>query len=1228
MLAVNFSEFIDPNPRPGNEFGHSVVPLSTGNVVITSPYDNAGGVDAGAVYLFNGQTGALISTLTGSTNDDHVGLDGVTALTGGNYVVASFYWDNNGVRDAGAVTWGSGISGISGVVSDQNSLVGSNRSDYVGLNGVTPLTNGNYVVASGEWDNSNLSNAGAVTWGSGISGISGVVSDQNSLVGSNRSDHVGFHGVTPLTNGNYVVASANWNTDTVDNVGAVTWANGTTGISGVVSDQNSLVGSTEDDHVGLNGMMAPSFGNGVTALANGNYVVASSVWDNNSVINAGAVTWGSGTTGISGVVSDQNSLVGSTVLDQVGYSDVTALTNGNYVVASSNWDNNSLINAGAVTWGNGTVGISGIVSDQNSLVGSTADDQVGYSGVTALTNGNYVVASGTWDKTTVINAGAVTWANGTSGISGIVSDQNSLIGSTAGDAVGYHGVTALTNGNYVVASNNWNTAAGAVTWVSGTTGISGVVSDQNSLVGSKANQKVGSDGVTTLTNGNYVVASGSWDNGNRFGVGAVTWGSGTTGISGIVSDQNSLVGPSYYDFVGNSGVIALTNGNYVVPSSYWDNNGVTQAGAVTWSSGISGISGTVTDQNSLVGSTAWDYLGYPGVTALTNGNYVVAGYSWDNNGVINAGAVTWSSGTAGISGVINANNSMIGESSNSGLTDIVADDVNRTYYARFLTEGSGRVRVGDQHTGIDFGDAPDSYPTLDVDNGAMHYVVGPRLGNTRDSETDGVPTIDAQGDGGDEDGISLPQFLIDTVATIDVDVQNALGTVYLDAWIDFNQDGDWDDTGEQIYASEPVVSGVNQVEFTVPSDAELGNTYARFRLSSAGGLSPSGLADDGEVEDYLVSIEATAWYDMAVVTMPTTTNADGSVAAVPYSMSVVHEWQDYFIEVYTQVSSETPQPITNVEFTLDFDTSLINLDLANIQKGAGIINLAHGLFPGQLIISGTLDGSNPDLGIGSPFLVARVPASSMAVANVSGVYSDESNVTLPVMEQSSITLKNINTPLVATNAATPSTTIKAVPYDINDDDRVGLVDLSMLVNAFGQSTTNSDLAYRSDFDQNGSVGLSDLARLVNHFGYAKGDGKTISFPTIIEGEAVGLMLEGQPVVDENFASIFVGQAVPDVMAEPVFNSRQAQPDLQRKFTTTPMLEAEPIRSIEKTIENLEPLNTPYELDALWSAEYELLTEDERLLELAAVSESSFSSRISNQDQADLADDLFAEWGLS
>ena len=65
--------------------------------------------------------------------------------------------------------------------------------------------------------------------------------------------------------------------------------------------------------------------------------------------------------------------------------------------------------AGAVTWGNGTSGTTGVVSAANSLVGSTADDQVGGDywdgGVIMLTNGNYVVSIPQWDNGSIDGCG-------------------------------------------------------------------------------------------------------------------------------------------------------------------------------------------------------------------------------------------------------------------------------------------------------------------------------------------------------------------------------------------------------------------------------------------------------------------------------------------------------------------------------------------------------------------------------------------------------------------------------------------------------------------------------------------------------------------------------------------------------------------------------------------------------------------------------------------------------
>src|SRR5205807_618589 len=146
----------------------------------------------------------------------------------GNYVVNSSSWNDG----RGALTWGDGNKGVSGVVSETNSLVGSNPGDYVGES-LTALSNGNYVVDSPYWNGRR----GAATWGDGRSGLRGSVSDVNSLVGSNEGDYV--CPVLPLSNGNYLIQSLNWNGQR----GAVTWGNGRSGVSGIVSAANSLVGS-------------------------------------------------------------------------------------------------------------------------------------------------------------------------------------------------------------------------------------------------------------------------------------------------------------------------------------------------------------------------------------------------------------------------------------------------------------------------------------------------------------------------------------------------------------------------------------------------------------------------------------------------------------------------------------------------------------------------------------------------------------------------------------------------------------------------------------------------------------------------------------------------------------------------------------------------------------------------------------------------------------------------
>ncbi len=220
----------------------------------------------------------------------------------------------------------------------------------------------------------------------------------------------------------------------------------------------------------------------------------------------------------------------------------------NLVDTDPEYDMGGIQNVGVVYLYHG--GTHALIS---TLTGSSANDQVGNSGVVALANGNYVVRSLLWNG----NRGAATWSLGASGSNGVVSEQNSLIGSSAGDTVG-SSVVALSNGNYVVSSPQWNGARGAATWGNGASGSSGVVTTTNSLVGSSANDRVGSNGAVALSNGNYVVVSEFW-NGR---MGAATWGNGASGSSGVVTTTNSLVSSSANDEVGSYGVVALTNGNY------------------------------------------------------------------------------------------------------------------------------------------------------------------------------------------------------------------------------------------------------------------------------------------------------------------------------------------------------------------------------------------------------------------------------------------------------------------------------------------------------------------------------------------------------------------------------------------------------------------------------------------------------------------------------------------
>jgi len=221
-----------------------------------------------------------------------------------------------------------------------------------------------------------------------------------------------------LPNGNMVVTDPKWN----EGRGCVF----------LCSHRGRLIaalrGSEAGDHVGSGG---------VVVLTTGHFVVVSPLWGTPANSSwgrreyVGAVTWVNQDVGLHDAVSPTNSICGSKADDEVGVGGVTALANGNYVVCSPLWNRDDMPNVGAVTWGDGNIGLMGVVGPSNSLVGGQSSDAVGSGGVLALPNGDYVVSSPDWSNDDNTNVGAVTWVNGMCATVGSLNMKNSLLGNQA-----------------------------------------------------------------------------------------------------------------------------------------------------------------------------------------------------------------------------------------------------------------------------------------------------------------------------------------------------------------------------------------------------------------------------------------------------------------------------------------------------------------------------------------------------------------------------------------------------------------------------------------------------------------------------------------------------------------------------------------------------------------------------------------------------------------------------
>ncbi len=198
-------------------------------------------------------------------------------------------------------------------------------------------------------------------------------------------------------------------------------------------------------------------------------------------------------------------------------------------------------------------------------------------------------------------------------------------------------------------------------------------------------------------------------------------------------------------------------------------------------------------------------------------------------------------------------------------------------------------------TGYTAGDAVADHRTRLADDGPRHSIrPGFMLGTSIDHEDDAATDATASADGAEEDGLAMPATITaGSPVTAVISVTNSIGvTARANMWIDWNGNGSFEDVGERL-VNNSTVTGSRSYTVTVPIGAVLNRPIGvRVRLSSLSLGSSIGAANDGEVEDYLLTVTCPT-----ITTSPATLPAyylaapmyqmlSASGGTAPYSWSV------------------------------------------------------------------------------------------------------------------------------------------------------------------------------------------------------------------------------------------------------------------------------------------------------------------------------------------------------
>jgi len=235
---------------------------------------------------------------------------------------------------------------------------------------------------------------------------------------------------------------------------------------------------------------------------------------------------------------------------------------------------------------------------------------------------------------------------------------------------------------------------------------------------------------------------------------------------------------------------------------------------------------------------------------------------------------------------------------------------------------------------------------------------------------------------------------------------------------------------------------------------------------------------------------------MTLAEAPTAVGADGHVAALPESQTWIDEWDSHWVEFW--VNTTDGPGVTGATVDLAYNSQYFTA--TEIDHGPIFVDRASGSIDDVVGLAASIGGATTRTDVGGTgyALLGRVKFESLSNDQVP---VDKSNLFIgPYDLGLALSEAQLEVPGVGvvnpTMGQTPTTELWAIPYDVDDSDRIDFGDFTFLATDFAQNVFDSDSPYvwAMDFDKSGTLDFGDFSFFALNFAGEKGVDLDIRFP--------------------------------------------------------------------------------------------------------------------------------------